>query len=235
MADARRFEGASPDLSSWLPRHAHAGGEGTRAVLSSNVVFVAKWVDLASVAPVLAENLSTTPSRCEAKPKIASFLAAAVQAKVRPIDRQRVDDAVARPLVEDPKAVTGHRHGQPHFRRCTNAILRQSQRCREAGSMTDAPTIAGTAEATNTAPRAETADAAVAAGEASFRFTPAAVSQHQAFPSFMLAISASGPEMDQPRPLPEAYFVPRILRETKTVTPPITPPQPPVAASVTPP
>jgi hypothetical protein len=183
----------------------------------------------------LAENLITTPSRREAKPKIASFLAAAVQAKVRPIDRQRVDDAVARPLVEDPKAVTGHRHGQPHFRRCTNAILRQSQRCREAGSMTDAPTIAGTAEATNTAPRAETADAAVAAGEASFRFTPAAVSQHQAFPSFMLAISASGPEMDQPRPLPEAYFVPRILRETKTVTPPITPPQPPVAASVTPP
>jgi hypothetical protein len=107
MADARRFEGASLDLSSSLPRHAHAGGEGTRAVLSSSVVFVAKWIDLASATPVLVENPITTPSRCEAKPKVASFLAAAVQAKVRPIDGQRVDDAVARPLVEDPKAVTG--------------------------------------------------------------------------------------------------------------------------------
>src|SRR5580704_10908492 len=43
------------------------------------------------------------------------------------------------------------------------------------------------------------------------RPAPAAVSQHQAFPSFMRRYidmaGASGPEMDQPRPLPEAHFV----------------------------
>jgi hypothetical protein len=66
---------------------------------------------------------------------------------------------------------------------------------------------------------------------------PGAVSQHQAFPSFMrryidMAIE-SGPEMDQPRPLPEAHFVPRILGEAKAVTPPITQ-APPAPASVTP-
>jgi hypothetical protein len=67
---------------------------------------------------------------------------------------------------------------------------------------------------------------------------PAAVSQHQAFPSFMRRYidmaSASGPEMDQPRPPPNAHFVPRILREVGwAVTPPITPSQAP-PASVTP-
>jgi hypothetical protein len=45
---------------------------------------------------------------------------------------------------------------------------------------------------------------------------PATVSQHQAFPSFMRryidTAGASGPEVDQPRPLPEAHFVPRALR-----------------------
>jgi hypothetical protein len=65
---------------------------------------------------------------------------------------------------------------------------------------------------------------------------PAAVSQHQAFPSFMRRYidmtRASGPEMDQPR-LPPAGFVPRILRGTGIVTTPITPSQPPrEAASV---
>ena len=65
---------------------------------------------------------------------------------------------------------------------------------------------------------------------------PAAVSQHQAFPSFMRRYidmaGASGPEMDQPRPLPKADFVPHILREAGLVTLPVTQSQGP-AASVT--
>jgi hypothetical protein len=69
------------------------------------------------------------------------------------------------------------------------------------------------------------------------RPAPAAVSQHQAFPSFMRRYidmaGASGPEMDQPRPLPEAHFVPRASRGSRTVAPSITPPPPPMAASVT--
>jgi|HubBroStandDraft_4_1064222.scaffolds.fasta_scaffold60482_3 hypothetical protein len=71
------------------------------------------------------------------------------------------------------------------------------------------------------------------------RPAPAAVSQHQAFPSFMRRYidmaGASGPEMDQPRPLPEAHFVPRALRGAGTVAPSITPPEtpPPMADSVT--
>jgi hypothetical protein len=68
---------------------------------------------------------------------------------------------------------------------------------------------------------------------------PAAVSQHQVFPSFMRRYidmaGASGPEMGQPQPLPEAHFVPRALRGTGTVTPSITPSRPlPVITSVTP-
>ena len=66
-----------------------------------------------------------------------------------------------------------------------------------------------------------------------------AVRQHQAFPSFMRRYidmaAASGPEMDQPRPLPEAHFMPPALRGTGTVAPSVTPSQPPpMAASVTP-
>jgi hypothetical protein len=66
---------------------------------------------------------------------------------------------------------------------------------------------------------------------------PADVSKDRAFPSFMRryidTASASGAEMDQPRPLP-AGFVPSIVRETGIVTTPITPSQAPGAASVTP-
>jgi hypothetical protein len=66
---------------------------------------------------------------------------------------------------------------------------------------------------------------------------PAGVSKDRAFPSFMRRYidmaGASGPEMGQPLPLPQAHFVPRALREDGAVTPPITPSQPPVTASVT--
>jgi hypothetical protein len=53
------------------------------------------------------------------------------------------------------------------------------------------------------------------------------VSQQQPFPSFkrryISMASASGPSVDQPRPLPEAHFVPRILREAgMVVTPAVT-------------
>jgi hypothetical protein len=66
---------------------------------------------------------------------------------------------------------------------------------------------------------------------------PAAVSQRQAFPSFMRRYidmtCASGTEIDQPRALPEAHFMPRILREAAPVTPPITPSQASPVAAVT--
>jgi hypothetical protein len=65
------------------------------------------------------------------------------------------------------------------------------------------------------------------------------VSQQQPFPSFMRRyIDMAGEtrrEMDQPRPLPGAHFVPRAPREAATVTPSITPPEspPPKTPSVT--
>ncbi len=77
MADARRFEGASLGLSSSLPRDAHAGGEGMRAVLSRDVALIAKSIDVASATAVLAESPSTTPSRCGATPKVANGMAGA--------------------------------------------------------------------------------------------------------------------------------------------------------------
>jgi hypothetical protein len=55
---------------------------------------------------------------------------------------------------------------------------------------------------------------------------PAAVSQHQAFPSFMRRYidmaGSSGPERDQPRPPPKAHFVPRILRKPGMAVTPVT-------------
>jgi hypothetical protein len=88
-----------------------------------------------------------------------------------------------------------------------------------------------------TADVAESPEGAGAGVKVSICSTPPGVSQHRAFPSFMRRYidmaGASGPEMGQPRPLPQAHLVPRALREDGALTPPITPSQPPVTASVT--